>query len=255
MTNNILKASVAPVKLGHLEFEGLLIENGEFAIAQQQVAAIFQVIPTSAPEWMKRNLGKDTSLWGFKVKTNREAVEGKRVRKSETALNLISFEKLLRKLDRKGNLIAQSIVDDLVGVSLQKLFSDAFHIKFESEEMQAWLEKRQESKELFWNLANAIDTWYTATKEERTRPAQNYYTSAFDSINRGLFGKSAAIIREELGVGKGELNRDHFSREAIRRITQIRDIAARKMTIDKLRPVDAVRYALGASMFETINYK
>ena len=75
---NILTAQVATVKLGNLEFEGLKLEDGGYGIALQQVASLFQVIPTSAPKWLETRLGKGCSL--FQCKTNRELTEGKRVR-------------------------------------------------------------------------------------------------------------------------------------------------------------------------------
>lgn len=67
---NILKAKVAIVKIGLLEIEGLLFEDGTFGIAQQQAAALFSVIPTSAPKWLKATLGKEAELFSVKIDRN-----------------------------------------------------------------------------------------------------------------------------------------------------------------------------------------
>lgn len=74
-----MKGTVTSVNIGPLVIEGLLMEDGTFGIAQQQVAAIFSVIPTSAPKWLKSILGEGFQL--FQVTTNRNEVpKGKLLR-------------------------------------------------------------------------------------------------------------------------------------------------------------------------------
>jgi hypothetical protein len=134
--------------MGTLEIEGLRFDdNGEYGIAQQQVASLFLITPTSAPKWLKGILRADASL--FPVKTNREAVEGKRVRGNESAISILDFEKVIRALDKKGNKQAETLADSLVGLALTQLFSDAFGIKFEKDDRQQYLIKRQTHKEQF----------------------------------------------------------------------------------------------------------
>lgn len=62
---NYIKAEVALVSIGHLEVEGLLTEDGVELIAQQQVASLFSVIPTSTPKWLKRLLENDFQLFSL----------------------------------------------------------------------------------------------------------------------------------------------------------------------------------------------
>ena len=64
-------------------------------------------------------------------------------------LTLPEFEKVLALLDRKGNLAAQQLRDDLVGLSLTQLFSDSFHQKFDEEDRQNYLETRQVARKAF----------------------------------------------------------------------------------------------------------
>jgi hypothetical protein len=157
MATDILTATVTAVPFGNLEIEGLLLQTGEFAVAQQQVASLFQVIPTSAPKWLEYNLGKGYSL--FQIKTNREKIEGKRVRSTENALSLLDFEKLIVELTIKGNPIAANFTRQLVGLSLTQIFSDAFSIRFEKEERQAYLQARPEGKVTRRTMTDAIKAW------------------------------------------------------------------------------------------------
>jgi hypothetical protein len=140
MANNILTAKVAIVRFGSIEIEGLLIEDGRYAVAQQQAAKLFQIIPTSAPKWLKSILGKDASL--FLVKTNREQIYGVRSRSSEKALSLKDFETLIVELSFEGDKTAQLMSRALIGLSLAQVFSDSFGVVFEKAERQSYLASR-----------------------------------------------------------------------------------------------------------------
>jgi len=139
MAKKILTGKVTQIQLGAISIEGLLLEDGTFAIAQQQVATLFSVLPTSIPKMLRRLLGGSFQL--FQVKTNRN--DGTpRQNRSESAMNLIQFEKVLRKLDRKGNKTAQEITDGLVGLSFNQVWSDAFGVQFNAESRRAYLKSR-----------------------------------------------------------------------------------------------------------------
>ena len=147
MANNILNATVATVKLGHLEFEGLMFEDGSYGIAVPQICSIFGFLIKNTSRDIKALLGNEfgflkarTTAFLSTTKTN----SGNKA--SVNVLQLIDFEKLLRKLDRKGNKAAQEITDELIGLSLTQLFSDAFGKKFEKEERQNYLLARQQGK-------------------------------------------------------------------------------------------------------------
>jgi hypothetical protein len=101
--SDILTAKVTMIPFGITEIEGLMLLNGGFAIALQQVATLFSVIPTSAPKWLKTNTDEGFQL--FQVKTDRPKQDGKQNR-AENAMSILDFEKLLARLDRKGNVVA-----------------------------------------------------------------------------------------------------------------------------------------------------
>jgi hypothetical protein len=170
-------------------------------------------------------------------------------------LSLPDFELLLFELICAGNPIAKSFGRDLVGLSLQQLFCDAFGLKFEAEDRQSWLLARQESKDLFYDLANAIKKWTEG--RECSAPAWTYYSNAYDAINLGLFGMKSAKIREalELPAGSG-LCRDHFGRSALRHLIQVQGTASRMMARDPgLKPIEAVKVAIRSNMFESQDYR
>lgn len=244
MTDSILTAVVAPVPIGLLEVEGLLFEDKSFGITIQQCALLFQVRQDNAQRDFKALLSKDSKFVKTKVKDTY-------TRKPENSITLIEFERLLRKLDRKGNLHAQKLVDDLVGLSLKQLFSDAFKIKFEQEERQQELIDRQLTKDSFWWLVPEIQKYI---EEHGSSNPQFHYVNSFKAMSVGLFGKEPNQIKAELGLGKNDLNRDHFNSEALRRIDIVQRLA--KVNLENgERPMEAVKSAIKTFNYSPINYK
>ena len=64
MATDILNATVATVKIGFLEFEGLKLGNGTFGIGVPQIAGMFpyfQHDPSQAAKKLKRLMGESFS--------------------------------------------------------------------------------------------------------------------------------------------------------------------------------------------------
>lgn len=136
--SDVLNAIVAQINLGDkISFEGLKLVNGQYAIAIQQIASLFQLLPNQVQKTLERILGKKLSLCQIKVKTNREQVEGKKVRSAESALDLETFRKVIRGLDKKNNPLAVIMVDILTGVALEQFFADAFEDNLTANDRQA----------------------------------------------------------------------------------------------------------------------
>ena len=119
-SKDIMSATIKTVKFGPLEFEGLLLEDGNFAIAISQLAVLNLVSPTpSKKELEVLSLVIPDS---FKVKTvlNSEAVD---------CILLSDFELVVRILDKLGVEVAVDLVDAAFGLSVCELYGDAFGVR------------------------------------------------------------------------------------------------------------------------------
>ncbi len=134
--NEIKKAYVTAVPFGSLSIEGLMDTEGNYYVAARQAASQLQLTahPSNAVRSLERILGE-----GYK----RIQLQVEGTKTPSTVITLTEFERLLRKADREGNEIAQAFVRAMVGLSLTQLFSDAFGIKHEQEERQAYVKARE----------------------------------------------------------------------------------------------------------------
>ena len=147
---NYVKANIAFVKIGHLEIEGLLLDDGSFGVAVPQIAKLFPYFSDSqnqASQKLKRLMGKDFKTTKVNTIFNKNYV---------LSVNLDDFLGVIRKLMSINDTVAIDIASQLIGLSLQQLFSDAFNIHFEKEERQQWLKIRQAGKVVRRSLTAAI---------------------------------------------------------------------------------------------------
>jgi hypothetical protein len=230
------KATVTTVKMGNLEIEGLLLNDGSFAVAVPQITNLFpyfqqyQDPQKYGAQTLKRLMGNDFKTHKVKTEFNRNIT---------LAVNLLDFERVLRKLDKLSDSVAEILTDDLVGLSLTQLFSDSFGIKFEQEDRQEYLKERAAVKQSFFVLTPCIKSWLVANGKDESPNARFYYSNTMDALNLKLFAKKSKEIKEELGIGKSDLNRDHFSPEALRRLDHVQTLASAYIK-DGMHPVDAV---------------
>ena len=135
--DNVEKARVTKVQIGHIEIEGIMLPDSSFGIAYPQVCALFKILTKNASRQFKTLLGKDFKTLKTKTEFNKN---------STNYLSLSEFERLLFELALKGNQEAIEFARQLVGLSLTQLWSDAFGIKFGAEQRIAYLESRQEHR-------------------------------------------------------------------------------------------------------------
>ncbi len=239
MNSTTIKATVAPVPFGSFTIEGLLLEDGSFAIALQQVAILFSVLPNASQIWVKQRTGKGFQF--YKVKTNRN--EGTRQNRNENALSLNDFEKLLFEVTLEGNTAAIELSRSLVGLALQQLFSDAFKLKFDADDRQAYLKERQAGKKVRRTLTDAIKSYLERHDELSDNYRKFIYSNVSDSLNRALFGKTSKSLCEDKQCSKDDL-RDNFTDKELQAINY-REEHAMKL-IDKMdaEPPEAMRQAI-----------
>jgi hypothetical protein len=102
------KATVAIVKMGTLEIEGLRFDdNGEFAIAQQQVASLFGLSTNNVTRDIKAILAEDSGL--IKAKTNRNIGDAKNATFGKTAAKLCE-DRSCKKDELRSTHSAASLV-------------------------------------------------------------------------------------------------------------------------------------------------
>ena len=114
MTQKRKKAVVTTVKVGHIEFEGLMLPNSSYAIAISQLDALCLIRQNKASKDLKALLGNSFQLDKTISELNPRAVN---------IISLSDFKKLLIKLENKP---AQDLRDELIGLSFKQVLSEAF---------------------------------------------------------------------------------------------------------------------------------
>jgi hypothetical protein len=154
------KASIAQVPFGSISIEGLMSDDdGTFGIAIPQICLKLDIPEKNSQRIIStalqnQTLKKDstTLVKSLPCKDSKTLILKWKTTISRNHVNVIllpDFERLIRKLDKAGNKAAEQIVDDLIGLSMHQLFSDAFGQKFEKEERQSYLIERQSHREDF----------------------------------------------------------------------------------------------------------
>ena len=157
---SILTASVTQVNIGPIAIEGLMSENGDFAIAVPQMVALDLVPPNRSAKQLESALGVPFQSHKLKTEINPKAIN---------AITLDTFQSVIRALDKKGNPAASAFVDAMFGLSLHQVFADAFGIKFEAEERQRWLTERLEARHNFRPLTDQLKAHGMTDKRDYAR--------------------------------------------------------------------------------------
>jgi hypothetical protein len=226
------RAELAIVRIGNLEIEGLMLDDGTFGIAIPQVCTLFQIPIKHASRDIKALLHGDFQFPKWCSKLHPKAVN---------VLLLKDFESVLFELALKQNQVAIEFSRTIIGLSLQQLFSDAFCIQFEKEERQDWLKDRQSGKVVRRTLTDAIRDYIKAHNVSE-RYAAFVYPNITDLINRAIFNRrSAKQLREDWGVDNP---RDYMTQNELLLIMEVEHLATRLIDKDDLEPGLAVKEAI-----------
>ncbi len=240
------KANVAIVKIGFLEIEGLLLPSGEFAITSRQFCqCITDDVPINphqkVKEIIRSKVGQKLMPQGLqgqrKIKINHPSYGNQAV----DIIQLSDFEKLLRIADRMDYEKATELVDILVGLSLQQLFSDAFEIEFNQQDRQQWLKVRQRGKNIRKTLTDAIKIYIERNKENLSNEYIKWiYAKCTDAIYLHLFNRRCKQLRELWNIDDMELFRNSLTEEELLWISEVEDIASRYIIEDNKEPLSTV---------------
>lgn len=232
----ILTAAIAKVKIGHLEIDGLMLNDGSFGVAVPQIATLFPYFKSdknNASILLKRLMGKDFKTDKAKTGFNKNIT---------SFVTINQFEKVLRKLDKAGDQVAESMSDDLIGLSLAQLFSDAFGVKFEQEERQQWLKTRQQGKSVRRTLTDSISDYIKHHPELSENDKKWLYKNCSDKTNLIVLGKIAKKAAEELGCDRPHL-RDFLETKQLVQLTSMEDVTIRLIDKHDIHPLIAVTEA------------
>jgi hypothetical protein len=231
-----LQAKETSVNFGNLTIKGLMFEDGSFGVSLLQVNELISFSTSNnaantLSRDLKRLLGKNFSPSKIKTDTSRQLIN---------ALTLPEFEKMLVVLDREHqNKKVQQFRDALVGLSLTQVFSDAFNIKFEKEERQAYLQARPEGKVTRRTMTDAIKAW--CDRNDRPDKVSGYCTYCSDTLNVHLFGKKSAVLKTERLVPSKGLLRDYMTSDELRAVERIEDRVILLFDAMNIKPTDAIK--------------
>lgn len=228
-----IKAEIAPVSVGHLQIEGLMSEDGVFYVGVPQIVERFTVDTKQPTRYFRSLLGNGLTI-------DRMSISGTRI--TMNGILLTDFEKLIAKLDRAGNKSAQDFRDDLVGLSLHQLFSDAFGQKFEADDRQKWVKTRQETKRVRFTLTDAVQNYKDRHPELSDNDRHWLYNNASDLVNLTVFGRKAKRLIEDFGADRNKL-RDWMTADELKWVAEVEDLAARLIENSDFHPCDAVKEA------------
>ena len=135
MLQKTKKAVVTTVKVSHIEFEGLMLPNGGYAIAISQLDALGLIRQNKASKDLKALLGNSFQLDKTISELNPRAVN---------IISLSDFKKLLIKLDRKGNRKPDSKLRDNERIPLSENIEEYFDREVSPHLPESWMDRKKD---------------------------------------------------------------------------------------------------------------
>jgi hypothetical protein len=218
-----MKGTITNVSIGPLVIEGILGDDGNLYVAAKHVASVFGSLPNNASRDLKAILGEDLVPFKISVKSETDGV------RQNTCIALSDFERVLFELVLRGNPQAIELSRALIGLSLTQLFNDAFGLKFEKEERQEWLDKRLKGKTTRLTLTDILKEWGIRTTGQA--PDGKLYSDITNGIYQLCFRKTAAELKAEKGVKKGQLLRDFFNPKELSQVEAVEQVIM--MAVDR----------------------
>lgn len=193
---SILSAIVTEVPIGHLAVPGLMAEDDGFYVGIPQMVDLELIPPNRSAKQLQALSGIAFQTHKLKTEIHPKAIN---------AIPLADFGRIIVAFAKAGNVAAQNLRDDLVGLSLHQLFSDAFGQKFEQEERQEFLKWRQITRTDFHPIL-------TDSIQRNINPKANEW------------GKYIKQFQDSQGIKSG--TRDELSPEKLARLAMAQNTAA-----------------------------
>lgn len=143
------RAEIATVRIGHLEFEGLMLPDGTFGIAVPQICSVFQIDKNQGLETFKAILGEQFQFDKWRSDLQIEAVD---------VVPISGFTKLILGLAKNSNPLAQYLNYQILDDALRQSSANFSHIPNEKEDCRQLFEDKQDRKEKQSILNDSMNT-------------------------------------------------------------------------------------------------
>ena len=230
------RAKVTTIDFGSFQVQGFLAVDASFAVSLSLTCPLFQSFTSNYLREVKALMGKGFQSFKMATEINPKAVD---------CISLPQLETLiLRLIIEKKDARAIEFAELAIGMTLNQRFSDAFGVKFDKEERDAWFQARAIGIFERNNLTDGILRYLKANPERSEAYQKFVYPNCSDALNLALTGQKAKYWRDSLGLDKNGL-RDVWSEKMLDRLKTLEELAGRK--IDKgLEPLEAVKAAIEA---------
>lgn len=229
-----IKAVKTKVNIGHIELDGYMLPDGSFGMSQSQISELVGIEPRQfANRISNSKRGKTLAAKGL-VAHRKVKVDDSIKATNNTIIDLDWVVSVLNVCGRNGFEAAYDLIDDLAGYGLRKIFSDAFKVKFDSEDAQAWLKERQEGK--FYRR-----TFTDAVKHLKDKGESINYAY----VTMVVYGKCKLTAdyyayKQEVGDSKF---RDTLTDIDLRKIAKMEELTADYIMVDGMSLEDAMQKA------------
>jgi len=203
------KAIVAKIDLGFVQFDGLMLPDGSYAIAIPQIADLLQTSRNTASRDFKRLMGD-----GFKASHERTEFNTNPV----NVVDLATFRQIIRVMDRQGNPIASALIDVFIQESIDRRYDTAFGKKVSESERNQILAQRM--KRLLARRA-----WTDLLQDRHiqcygTKPTPKQFKDWTVRVNQVLFARNHFNCDRDNMQSEEQRTIEMFENMAIRRAGQ-----------------------------------
>ena len=203
------KAIVSQIDLGFAKFEGLMLPDGSYAIGVSQIAELMQSAKDHSSRDIKALLGKGFQFAKIASELNPKAVN---------IVDLITFRKIIRALDKQGNPVASALVDAFIEESIDRRYDTAFGKKVTESERNQILAQRM--KRLI-----ARRGWTDILQERHiecygSKPTPKQFRDWTVRVNQALFTKTHFKCDRDNMQAEEQSIIETFEKMAVRRAGQ-----------------------------------
>lgn len=203
--NTTKKAVTAKVNLGFAVIDGLMLPNGDFAVAVPQLAEIFGTSKNTFSRDLKRLLGDSFNPSSVATDIGKQRIN---------IISLADVTQVIRALEKKGNAIASAFTDAILQEGLDRRFNRAFDLKTSEDEYNERIKFRvlRVETRLEWTdvlMKRHIELF-------GCKPAPKQYAYWTKRVNMSLFGQPNFNYDRDTMTKKQQQTIQHFEICAVR---------------------------------------